>query len=162
MTDYPFLVFFLSFFAPWLSTRAGAPIRKQRHHQREIREDSGIILGAADAARPDHRLQLRWPSTSTISGRATSISASCSIRGATNGSSARSTGAPRACRPSCGPPFSPRPRRAQRRRWPGNEIDVELRYTNIRLQSFGGTTTAVEGSADSQSASLWPAGARRR
>ncbi len=38
---------------------------------------------------------------------------------------------------------------------PGNEIDVELRYTNIRLQSFGGTSTAVEGSADSQSASLW-------
>jgi len=38
---------------------------------------------------------------------------------------------------------------------PGNEIDVELRYTNIYLQSFGGTSTAVEGSADSQSASLW-------
>ena len=38
---------------------------------------------------------------------------------------------------------------------PGNEIDVELRYTNIYLQSFGGTSTAVQGSADSQSLSLW-------
>ena len=38
---------------------------------------------------------------------------------------------------------------------PGNEIDVELRYTNINLQSFGGTSTAVKGSADSQSVSLW-------
>jgi hypothetical protein len=38
---------------------------------------------------------------------------------------------------------------------PGNEIDVELRYTNIYLQSFAGTSTAVKGSADSQSASLW-------
>jgi len=38
---------------------------------------------------------------------------------------------------------------------PGNEIDVELRYTNIYLQSFGGTSTAVKGSADSQSVSLW-------
>ena len=37
----------------------------------------------------------------------------------------------------------------------GNEIDVELRYTNIYLQSFGGTSTAVKGSADSQSVSLW-------
>jgi hypothetical protein len=38
---------------------------------------------------------------------------------------------------------------------PGNEIDLELRYTNIYLQSFGGTSTAVKGSADSQSVSLW-------
>jgi opacity protein-like surface antigen len=38
---------------------------------------------------------------------------------------------------------------------PENEIDVELRYTNINLQSFGGTSTAVKGSADSQSVSLW-------
>ena len=38
---------------------------------------------------------------------------------------------------------------------PGNEIDVEVRYTNIYLQSFGGTSTAVKGSADSQSVSLW-------
>lgn len=38
---------------------------------------------------------------------------------------------------------------------PGNEIDVELRYTNIYLRSFGGSSTAVQGSADSQSVSLW-------
>ena len=41
------------------------------------------------------------------------------------------------------------------RRRPENEIDVELRYTNIHLQSFGGTSAAVKGSADSQSVSLW-------
>ena len=38
---------------------------------------------------------------------------------------------------------------------PENEIDVELRYTNIYLRSFGGSSTAVQGSADSQSVSLW-------
>jgi hypothetical protein len=38
---------------------------------------------------------------------------------------------------------------------PENEIDVELRYTNIYLQSFGGSSAAVKGSADSQSLSLW-------
>ena len=38
---------------------------------------------------------------------------------------------------------------------PGSEIDLELRYTNIYLQSFGGSSEAVEGSADAQSVSLW-------
>ena len=38
---------------------------------------------------------------------------------------------------------------------PGNEIDLELRYTNIHLQSFGGSSTAVQGNADAQSLSLW-------
>ena len=38
---------------------------------------------------------------------------------------------------------------------PGNEIDVELRYTNIYLRSFGASSAAVQGSADSQSVSLW-------
>ena len=38
---------------------------------------------------------------------------------------------------------------------PENEIDVELRYTNIYLHSFRGSSTAVEGSADAQSVSLW-------
>jgi hypothetical protein len=38
---------------------------------------------------------------------------------------------------------------------PENEIDVELRYTNIYLRSFGASSTAVQGSADSQSVSLW-------
>jgi hypothetical protein len=36
-----------------------------------------------------------------------------------------------------------------------NEIDVELRYSNIQLQSYGDTTAAVEGSADAQSINLW-------
>jgi hypothetical protein len=35
------------------------------------------------------------------------------------------------------------------------EIDVELRYTNIRLQSYGGSSPAVEGSADARSVNLW-------
>jgi len=38
---------------------------------------------------------------------------------------------------------------------PENEIDFELRYTNILLQSFGGSSTAVKGNADAQSVSLW-------
>jgi hypothetical protein len=38
---------------------------------------------------------------------------------------------------------------------PENEIDVELRYTNIYLQSTSGTSEAVKGSASAQSASLW-------
>ena len=38
---------------------------------------------------------------------------------------------------------------------PGNEIDVELRYTNIYLHSFGDSSAAVQGGADAQSISLW-------
>jgi len=38
---------------------------------------------------------------------------------------------------------------------PENEIDVELRYTNIYLQSISGSSEAVSGSASSQSLSLW-------
>jgi hypothetical protein len=38
---------------------------------------------------------------------------------------------------------------------PESEIDVELRYTNIYLRSFGGSSAAVQGSADAQSLSLW-------
>ena len=38
---------------------------------------------------------------------------------------------------------------------PENEIDVELRYTDIYLQSYGGTSTAVQGSADARSMNLW-------
>ena len=38
---------------------------------------------------------------------------------------------------------------------PGNELDIELRYTNIYLHSFGGSSTAVKGGADAQSVSLW-------
>ena len=38
---------------------------------------------------------------------------------------------------------------------PENEIDVELRYTYIHLQSINSSSEAVEGHADSQSLSLW-------
>jgi len=38
---------------------------------------------------------------------------------------------------------------------PENEIDVELRYTNIYLQSISSSSEAVEGHADTQSLSLW-------
>jgi hypothetical protein len=38
---------------------------------------------------------------------------------------------------------------------PANEIDVELRYTNIFLQSFSDSPKAVEGNADAQNLSLW-------
>jgi hypothetical protein len=37
---------------------------------------------------------------------------------------------------------------------PEQEIDVELRYTNIGIQTFD-TSTAVQGSADSQSLAIW-------
>jgi hypothetical protein len=36
-----------------------------------------------------------------------------------------------------------------------NEIDVELRYSNIQLQSYGDTSAAVQGSSDAQSVNLW-------
>lgn len=35
------------------------------------------------------------------------------------------------------------------------EVDVELRYTNIHLQSFGRTTSSVTGTATAQTANLW-------
>lgn len=38
---------------------------------------------------------------------------------------------------------------------PENEIDVELRYTNIYLQSVGNTSDAVKGSSDAQNLSFW-------
>lgn len=37
---------------------------------------------------------------------------------------------------------------------PDQEIDIELRYTNIPVQTFD-SSTAVKGSADSQSAAIW-------
>jgi len=36
-----------------------------------------------------------------------------------------------------------------------NEIDVELRYTDIKLQSFSDASAAVQGSSHAQSLSLW-------
>jgi hypothetical protein len=38
---------------------------------------------------------------------------------------------------------------------PEREIDLELRYTNIQLQSFGSTSTGAKGSAAAQSVNLW-------
>jgi len=38
---------------------------------------------------------------------------------------------------------------------PENEIDVELRYTNIYLQSISGSSEAVEGHASAENLSLW-------
>jgi Autotransporter beta-domain len=38
---------------------------------------------------------------------------------------------------------------------PSNEVDVELRYTDIHLQSSSNSSAAVQGSSDAQSASLW-------
>jgi len=38
---------------------------------------------------------------------------------------------------------------------PWYEIDVELRYTNIHLKSFGGSSTAVQGTSDAQTINLW-------
>jgi hypothetical protein len=38
---------------------------------------------------------------------------------------------------------------------PEHEIDVELRYTNIYLQSISGSSEVVSGHADSQTLSLW-------
>lgn len=38
---------------------------------------------------------------------------------------------------------------------PDSEIDIELRYTQIRLKSFGGSADAVQGTAVAQTPSLW-------
>jgi hypothetical protein len=38
---------------------------------------------------------------------------------------------------------------------PEGEVDAELRYTDIRLQSLGGSSAAVQGSAAAQSLSFW-------
>jgi hypothetical protein len=38
---------------------------------------------------------------------------------------------------------------------PESEFDVELRYTNINLKSTAGSSSAVQGSSDAESVSLW-------
>lgn len=38
---------------------------------------------------------------------------------------------------------------------PGYEVDVELRYTHILLESFGGSSDAVEGRAEATALALW-------
>jgi hypothetical protein len=38
---------------------------------------------------------------------------------------------------------------------PEGEVDLELRYTNIHLQSYGSSSEAVRGEADAESAALW-------
>lgn len=46
-TDYPLLVFVLSFLVLWLSVRIGAfLLSRRRKLEEEIREDFGVILGA--------------------------------------------------------------------------------------------------------------------
>lgn len=40
-------------------------------------------------------------------------------------------------------------------RLPEYEVDIELRYTAMRLTSFGDDTDAIDGSADGQTAALW-------
>ncbi len=46
-TDYPLLVFVLSFFVLWLSARIGASVlRRQRKLEEDIRDDFGVILAA--------------------------------------------------------------------------------------------------------------------
>jgi NADH:ubiquinone oxidoreductase subunit 6 (subunit J) len=44
-TEYPLLVFAISFVVLWLSTRIGTRI-KRRHLEQEVREDFGVILAA--------------------------------------------------------------------------------------------------------------------
>ena len=47
VTDYPLLVFVLSFFVLWLSARIGASfLRRQRKLEEDVREDFGVILAA--------------------------------------------------------------------------------------------------------------------
>jgi hypothetical protein len=47
VTDYPLLVFVVSFFVLWLSTRIGAWVLKRRRNlELEVREDFGAILAA--------------------------------------------------------------------------------------------------------------------
>lgn len=38
---------------------------------------------------------------------------------------------------------------------PDHEVDVELRYTDIRLKSFGNSSAAVQGSASARTANVW-------
>jgi len=45
VTEYPLLVFVISFFALWLATRVGTRLRRQNLEQ-EVREDFGVILAA--------------------------------------------------------------------------------------------------------------------
>jgi hypothetical protein len=45
VTEYPLLVFVISFFALWLATRIGTRLKRQNLEQ-EVREDFGVILAA--------------------------------------------------------------------------------------------------------------------
>ena len=38
---------------------------------------------------------------------------------------------------------------------PGYEVDLELRYTNIRLSTFGDTSTLVRGESEAKTANVW-------
>jgi hypothetical protein len=45
VTEYPLLVFVISFFALWLATRVGTRLRRQNLEQ-DVREDFGVVLAA--------------------------------------------------------------------------------------------------------------------
>jgi hypothetical protein len=38
---------------------------------------------------------------------------------------------------------------------PGYEVDLELRYTDIRLSTFGDTSTLVRGESEAKTANVW-------
>ena len=46
VTEYPPLVFVVSFFVLWLSTRIGVGLLKKRNLEHDVREDFGVILAA--------------------------------------------------------------------------------------------------------------------
>jgi hypothetical protein len=60
VTDYPLLVFVVSFVVLWLSTQIGARVSQAVEDLgATMREDFGVDRGRyADASRPDHRIQL--------------------------------------------------------------------------------------------------------
>src|SRR5437773_4233748 len=46
VTDYPLVIFVLSFLALWLSAHVGSVFRRRRSLKEEVREDFGVILAA--------------------------------------------------------------------------------------------------------------------
>src|SRR5947207_12649441 len=46
VTDYPLVIFVLSFLALWLSAHVGSVLRRRRSLKEEVREDFGVILAA--------------------------------------------------------------------------------------------------------------------
>src|SRR5438046_4435174 len=46
VTDYPLVIFVLSFLALWLSAHVGSVLRRRRSLKEDVREDFGVILAA--------------------------------------------------------------------------------------------------------------------